>query len=796
VDRRFVLFLVLSLLIWTTYLAVRFLMPPPAPPVAAQNDAAGEQGAIDKGAKDKGAKDKGAGDKGGEKPADPAVDPVKPAVPVVTTARKKVALGDLDKSKSGQMLVTFDSLGAAIERVELKRYRDVEDTSGYLGHLDLTEAPRGGAVVNVVGAGTPAAEATPSDNSAGVGLKVGDVITKANGQPVEVANFETWLKKNTRPEQRIVLTVERTGLAKPVEYTALLRRRPLEVVKPENHVYPTPEGGVDVLPTDPLSLLLSLDAVGPQSIRAGASEIAGLPSLLKSNWEIDDQGENFVQFSFTLDDAALKAIDRTGGLKIVKRYELATSDKENDPANYHVNLRIEIQNLGKETETVAYRLQGPTGLPLEGWWYSTKLHPEWFAGAGARDVVWSVGNDHNLVGCPLIVSNAKERIEENEPPKYDLLKGDVAVAIDYAGGDTQFFASAILPQDISPTEPLKFSHADALPVQDVMAVPKNRIRTVNTSVLLVSDVWHVAPGESLKHEYKVFFGPKDPTVLGEYGLGSLIEYGWPIFRLPAQGLGYVLHGLHWLVRNYGIAIILLTVIVRSCMVPVSLRQAKSAAMMQQLAPEVQKVKDKFPDDPVKQHAAVQELYKKHNFNPFGGCLLVFIQLPIFIGLYRCLSVDINLRDASLFPAFSWITWASNLAGPDKLFRWPEWMPAFIADEAAGWLGPFFNVLPLITVALFLVQQKLFTPPATDEQTKMQQQMMTYMTVFMGVMFYKVPAGLCLYFITSSLWGICERKMLPKPKPPGEGSAADVKPKATSTNGSAKTVTVKPNKPKR
>jgi YidC/Oxa1 family membrane protein insertase len=119
------------------------------------------------------------------------------------------------------------------------------------------------------------------------------------------------------------------------------------------------------------------------------------------------------------------------------------------------------------------------------------------------------------------------------------------------------------------------------------------------------------------------------------------------------------------------------------------------------------------------------------------------------------------RDASLFPG---LAWASNLAGPDKLFRWDSWMPVFLADEADGYLGPFFNVFPLITVTLFLIQQKMFTPPATDEQTKMQQQMMTYMTVFMGVMFYKVPAGLCIYFITSSLWGICERKLLPKSAP--------------------------------
>src|SRR5439155_19969229 len=115
------------------------------------------------------------------------------------------------------------------------------------------------------------------------------------------------------------------------------------------------------------------------------------------------------------------------------------------------------------------------------------------------------------------------------------------------------------------------------------------------------------------------------------------------------------------------------------------------------------------------------------------------------------------------------------------------------------LGPFFNVFPLITVTLFLVQQKMFTPPATDEQTRMQQQMMTYMTVFMGVMFYKVPAGLCLYFITSSLWGICERKLLPKRQPKsssetsggGGGLFAALSPKPAGPNGSSKSPAKKP-----
>jgi YidC/Oxa1 family membrane protein insertase len=106
-------------------------------------------------------------------------------------------------------------------------------------------------------------------------------------------------------------------------------------------------------------------------------------------------------------------------------------------------------------------------------------------------------------------------------------------------------------------------------------------------------------------------------------------------------------------------------------------------------------------------------------------------------------------------------WCSNLAAPDQLIYWKTWMPEVLASET-GWLGPYFNILPILTMILFIAQQKLFTPPATDDQQKLMQRMMTFMMVFMGIMFFKVPAGLCIYFITSSLWGIIERKLLPKP----------------------------------
>jgi YidC/Oxa1 family membrane protein insertase len=162
---------------------------------------------------------------------------------------------------------------------------------------------------------------------------------------------------------------------------------------------------------------------------------------------------------------------------------------------------------------------------------------------------------------------------------------------------------------------------------------------------------------------------------------------------------------------------------------------------------------------------MQELYRKHGYNPASGCLPVFIQLPIFVGLYRALMVDVELRDAPLLTHA--IRWCSNLAAPDMLFDWCSFMPGFITQGTGIFgLGPYFNLLPILTVFLFLWQQKKMMPPPTDDQQAMQQKMMKYMMYFMGILFFKVASGLCVYFIASTLWGIGERKFLPKKKPEG------------------------------
>ena len=185
--------------------------------------------------------------------------------------------------------------------------------------------------------------------------------------------------------------------------------------------------------------------------------------------------------------------------------------------------------------------------------------------------------------------------------------------------------------------------------------------------------------------------------------------------------------------------------VRLMMFPLGRKQALMAKKMQELQPYLKEIQEKYKDDKEQQTRETLALYKRHEVNPVGGCLPALIQLPIFVGLWQALNNSVALRHASFL-------WIKNLAAPDMLFQFPFEVP---------FLGNYFNLLPFLVVALMLVQTKLFSPPATTPEAEMQQKMMKYMMIFMAFMFYKVPSGLGIYFITSSLWSIGERLLLPK-----------------------------------
>lgn len=774
-EKRLFLFVVLSIVVWGGYLGLQFYFNPPKPQ-AAKND---KDKVENKQADDAAAKEKTAQEK--EKPAKPG-EQAEPPQEITTVARQRVSLGSLDPNSPYTLLVTFDNRGGAIERIEFNdKYHDLDDRSGYLGHLALTDAAGGGATVNVVGPGTPAALA---------GLQVGDVITAVKGVPVAKAkDLLAYLGKETKPEDVVALDVKRGGDATQT-VSATLIRRPLELIRPEDNTGSTAvdqdnPGDFDGK-VGPPSYRLTLSQLGKSRIEAGEQELTDLPSLHHAHWEVKvDAQSQTVTFTTELTGDQVTAAGGSGGLLLTKTYRLASKQGDDASLAYHLDYHLSIKNTGDAAQTVAYRQEGPNGLPLEGWWYLAKVHPSFGAGAGARDV-----RDYNtfhasnrMVGNPLLVSEAASKIKNGNPPIYDLLGATEQRDFRYLAVDAQFFASALLPGDVLSAETK--DQYSTFPVDSAFALPLNHIKdkkwtkTTNVTFLFDSAATEVQPGGELKSDYVIFAGPKDDRILPHYKLQPLIEYGW--WGYVVGLLKGLLNILYAVVRNYGVSIILLTVIVRVCMLPFSLRQAKSAAAMQAMAPEMAKIKEKYANDMEKQATAQRELMAKHGVNPMGGCLLMFFQLPVFMGLYRCLATDIDLREAALIPG---IHWASNLAGPDELFRWKQFLWRDLGDEAHGWLGPYCNILPLFTIALFMIQQKLFTPPALNEEQKMQQKIMNFMTIFMGVMFYKVPAGLCIYFITSSLWGIMERKFITNPKPGAPPASPDVPDKADASDATS------------
>jgi YidC/Oxa1 family membrane protein insertase len=767
-EKRFVLFLVLAFGVLLAHFALTAKPRKPRPQADAEKTKTEDAGEKTKSKDAKtDAKTKGEAPK---RESAPQIAPAKPALDVDKIPWKWVALGSADENDPYRMLVTLSSKGAAVARVELSssRFHDLEDRSGYLGHVVVDETIRDknfkGCPVQVVGAGTPAAEA---------GLEAGDIITAVNGQPVKgAASLQAVLLK-TKPKQQIELSVDRDG----EEWTlaATLVRRPLEIIRP----YKAPNADV----CDPLSLRLTLEQLNgqtrdqPSPTVAVGEEIAGL-DLWEKNWELlPGATQEEARFQRELKSATGEAI-----LRIVKTYKLAKvpPERQHDVAcpAYHLELSVAIYNLSADKQTLAYQLDGPNGLPTEGIWYSYASKVSRAGGAaGLRDmlVMREGAGEPVMVNGPAIAEDSADKAAVEKPWEEETLR--------YIGVDTQYFAAVLVPKtekSFAQVNPLRMGDTD----------PKNLILN-NTSFRIVSNPIALAEGESIEHKFLLFAGPKRPDLLAaeEYRLDEVVYYGNAVFSAVARPLVLVLHVLYGAVRNYGLAIIMLTMLVRACMFPMSRKQAMSVQKMALLQPEIKKLQEKYKNDVQARHRAQQELFRKHNYNPFGGCLVMLIQLPIFIGLYRALSVDVELRQAPLIAES--IRWCSNLAAPDMLYDWSWLMPGWITSGQAFYsLGPYFNLLPILTIFMFIYQQKKFMPPPADEQAAMQQKMMKYMMVFMGVLFYKVASGLCIYFIASSVFGIVERRFLPKTTPPGGAGKAETRADAKARDKAVQEATQK------
>jgi YidC/Oxa1 family membrane protein insertase len=484
-------------------------------------------------------------------------------------------------------------------------------------------------------------------------------------------------------------------------------------------------------------------------------------------WEVVRDPAGKVVHQVTATDPATKSTTKAqaivfrttakSGVVVTKTFRLL-------PNTNGVEVELKFESPDRE-RTVAYNLTGPHGIPIEGEWYTGTF----------RDVFFG-----QLDGQKIKVdSHSASEIADATDNSLD----NTALPIVFAGVENQYFATLLAPypKPDSPEARWDSKTSPQLLHKDEKAKQKSDV-----GVRISSKPFKIGPDAPLVHNYRVYAGPKTLDTLAPYNAEILATYrkNWiplapeiarffitPILKFTYSLTERVARLFGGQTGNYGIAIILLTVIVRGLMFPIGRKQALAAQKMQNLQPHLKALQEKYKEDKERLTKETFALYKKHGVNPVAGCLPALVQLPIFMGLWQAINTSFPLRHATFL-------WINDLAAPDMLFRFP-------GGTEVPLLGRWFNLLPFLFVGLMLVQTKLFSPPATTPEAEMQQKTMKYMMIFMAVMFYKVPSGLAIYFITSSLWSIGERVLLPKithSQPVTDGASDDVGEEKGSRNG--------------
>jgi len=231
-------------------------------------------------------------------------------------------------------------------------------------------------------------------------------------------------------------------------------------------------------------------------------------------------------------------------------------------------------------------------------------------------------------------------------------------------------------------------------------------------------------------------GPKKKEVLETYpDMAGILDYG--IFGAISRILLTMLHWFHRLIPNYGVGIILLTVLVKVVLHRFTRKGQISMHKMQKLQPLIRELQEKYKNDKQRLSKEQMELFRKHGANPMSGCMPIFFQLPVFFGLFRMLQNSVDLRHEGF------MLWINDLSRPDTITQ----------------IGSFpLNILPILMVISWVVQQSTMPKPS-DPQQAQTQKMMKFMPIIFGFMLYGMASGLTLYWLTSTFLGILEQKLI-------------------------------------
>ena len=506
-----------------------------------------------------------------------------------------------------------------------------------------------------------------------------------------------------------------------------LNRFRKEVGKDEPYVYQAPYTGLPNL--DPA---LAASLATRQAIIDGQTvNLAGV------NWQLEGKTDTSAVFAVQLD-----VPNAQGPVILRKQYELVAGDTPSQ--GYEVQVNHTAENRTGRPVGIQLVLNGPTVPLIEN----------------ARDI------PELLVGQP---NDGEVRIWHEAMSAYTPDRGSVVIPPDKSdftrgylwAGMTSAYFSAIVRADAAQT-PFAPVFAE---VRAQNLAPHTPQGQQFIAMGFTTSLATIAAGETKAMPLDVYFGPRMRDLLktpyfAEYPRSYdkiLILTGWfcgiCTWTWLINALVGLLAAFHFVLRDWGLAIIALVVLVRLLLHPITKRSQISMSKMGKMGPEVERLKKKYGDNKEELNRAMMTVYKEQGFTPILGCLPMFLQMPIWIALWTALQSTFALRHSPFLKFFGVpLTWINDLAQPDRLISFTG-----VNIPLLGVVDGF-NLLPILMGFVFYLQQKYTPkPPATTPEQEQQQKMMQWMTLLFPLLLYTGPAGLNLYILTSTAIGIWESK---------------------------------------
>ena len=436
-----------------------------------------------------------------------------------------------------------------------------------------------------------------------------------------------------------------------------------------------------------------IDALNRDNMALGFVSLDGDPVLLSDNWDSTNP-RDFVRASTRQQTVVFQTF--FNGNRIQKKYIFY-------PDSYNIDVEVAFNKPNDYISRNQYYLSWFGGLsPTE---------------KNVKDDLTHFGG-YAYLGDELLTSSGK-----NENEVVATQKGQTH----WSAVTTKYFISAIIPETPGVGASVGAKQIDGRPIYNVK---------INQSA-------------SSSNRFTLYVGPLDYKTIRSFdnGLEKTMSLGWAIFRPLGRLVTWSLAKLYTLIPNYGLVVILFAFIVKILLNPLTKQSFVSNKKMQALQPEIQKLKEKYKNDPQRASRAQMELFKERGVNPMGGCLPLLLQMPILISFFTVFRSTIEFRGAPF------IAWISDLSAPDTLLS----------------IGGFpINVLPVFMGLTMFLQQKMMATPGAGGQQKF---MLYFMNVFFLFLFYSFPSGLNLYYSVFNVLSIVQQKYF----------IPDVVPEKVSTN---------------